>query len=185
MRHNPPTCDGFFAPGTRVPQDAGTTLVSFRLTTGGEMRDVAVFRSSGNSDLDQAGVACIGAIPASPLRAATVAGKPIEITWVAGVFWNSPVHTAAWVTSDGKPNICDRGVFRGLGRIRAAGVTRLSYRIATDGGVKDVVVTVPSGNPQLDKAALSCASEWHFFPATHDGKPVEFDEKTQIVWRAH
>ncbi|HEX4303529.1 MAG TPA: energy transducer TonB [Rhizomicrobium sp.] len=42
-----------------------------------------------------------------------------------------------------------------------------------DGTVKSVDVKDDSGNPDINKALVTCAMNWVYVPATVDGKPVE------------
>jgi len=69
-----------------------------------------------------------------------------------------------------------------LARIPAEGTTTLSYRIGTDGTVKDVAVTRSSGIDALDKAAAECVATWRFSPAMQNGKPVEVDKVLDLPW---
>ncbi len=49
----------------------------------------------------------------------------------------------------------------------------LSYVIAEDGSVGDVLVEVSSGVPSFERAAQRAAQSWRFEPATLDGKPTQ------------
>jgi outer membrane biosynthesis protein TonB len=46
-------------------------------------------------------------------------------------------------------------------------------------------VAEPSGDPDLDSAAVNCVSGWRYYPAEEHGKPIEFDLTTVIRWRRH
>jgi len=55
----------------------------------------------------------------------------------------------------------------------------VTFQVAADGTVKDVVVDVSSGNANLDAYTVRCASAWRYEPATKDGQPVE------VPWSAN
>jgi len=62
----------------------------------------------------------------------------------------------------------------------AEGIIPVSFNIGTDGKVKDVVVTRPSGSAALDRAAKACVSEFMYAPATRNGTPIEVPWKTVV-----
>lgn len=49
----------------------------------------------------------------------------------------------------------------------------MRVRVAADGRPLDVAVTVSSGSPLLDAAALKALHTCRFVPATQAGRPVE------------
>lgn len=101
----PRRCDGFLPPGvTYTPGWVHSTLISYRLTATGDIRDVALYRSSGNNDLDKAALACIGNRHTEPVM---VAGTPADISWIGGVSWASRWHQFVPTDLDGEPNLCD------------------------------------------------------------------------------
>jgi len=67
-------------------------------------------------------------------------------------------------------------------RLNIEGETTLSYRIATDGSLKDITVLQSSGNKDLDDASVSCATEWRYKPATQNGQPVEIPWRAKVNW---
>ena len=181
--HYPTDCAAYLPPGVARPQTEGATLFSFRLTAQGEMRDIVLFQSSGNADLDNAALACAAAAIChmEPVR---VAGKPAEVTWVMGYFWRNRPPTFAMPSPSGQPNLCNVFSYplKAI-RSRAGGTTILSYHIAIDGSEKDLAVTNSSGNADLDKASLDCVSTWRYFPVKQNGQPVQVDKITQVQWR--
>ena len=58
----------------------------------------------------------------------------------------------------------------------------VAYRTAADGSTKDIKVQQSSGYHVLDQATTQCVASWQFFPATHDGHPVEIDRVNKIGW---
>ena len=60
----------------------------------------------------------------------------------------------------------------------------MDVSIDETGNVSKVGVAVTSGFPDLDQAAVDCVTkEWHFTPATQNGKPVASTKKYRIVWK--
>ncbi len=45
--------------------------------------------------------------------------------------------------------------------------------VSKQGTVKKVTISKSSGHQVLDKSALKTVKQWHFYPGTKDGKPVE------------
>lgn len=63
------------------------------------------------------------------------------------------------------------------------GVVRLALRIGIDGRVEGAEVSVSSGFPRLDQAALEAARRWRFRPATQGGLPVAATLPTAVHFR--
>jgi TonB family protein len=55
----------------------------------------------------------------------------------------------------------------------------VSYQIAADGAVKDIVVSSSSGDAGLDAITVSCVQKWRYTPGTKDGQPVD------MPWQAN
>jgi TonB family protein len=179
----PSSCDQFLPAGTTHPQTNRVTILSYRLPLTGEFEDISVFRSSGDSNLDQAAIQCAKAIHAPPFK---VAGVPTEISWVTGYFWNIPPRRSAFldVSPAGSGNICDAPIYPPIAvRKRQEGTVIVAYHVGADGSVKDIAVARSSGFPWLDGAAVTCAEFFHYFPATQNGKPIEVDKLLQFVWK--
>ena len=62
------------------------------------------------------------------------------------------------------------------------GVTKLGFKILTDGTVESVKVLTSSGSQRLDDAAAKCAGEWHYRPAIKDGKLADVDSSAVVKW---
>jgi protein TonB len=95
----PHTCQQYYPLTLQQQGIAGTTSLSFLVTSHGQVRDIAVAQSSGNGDLDAAAVACAKRWRYKP---ATKDGNPIEAPWVAKVVWALPDLPAATGASPGK-----------------------------------------------------------------------------------
>lgn len=65
--------------------------------------------------------------------------------------------------------------------VRPEGRLRLRLLVRADGTVGAVELLVSSGDPELDRAAVTALSGWHFEPARRDGEPVD---SYYLVWVA-
>jgi len=63
------------------------------------------------------------------------------------------------------------------------GTTTLSFTVRIDGYVEDIKLVASSGNDELDKAAVQCATAWHYIPARVDGEPVASPLQAKVVWQ--
>ena len=174
-----PACSGFLPPGLTV-QPSGATLFWYRLMPGGDVHDASLFRSSGNSDLDKAALACANSSHRPP---EIVAGKPAEILWVGGVDWSIANPVFGEPTPNGKPNQCRFFYPPRAIRLNQQGTTVVGFRIAADGTVKDEIVAQSSGSSSLDNAAIDCVKSYRYFPANQNEQPVEIDRATRFIWR--
>jgi TonB family protein len=178
---HPGICGPFYPSMPELAGVEGTTLLLVRVTPDGGMKDPAIIQSSRDGDLDEAALACIAHAPlAAPLLHD---GKPIEASWVVRVVWQLR-GPSFWqfAPAAGAANSCTRSYPAFAVSKHLQGTTRLSYRIATDGSVKDPVVIRSSGSADLDQAALTCISAFRYWPATHGGKPVELDRTIDVDW---
>jgi len=58
------------------------------------------------------------------------------------------------------------------------GVVVVGYKVHADGSVSDVNVLLSSGFPLLDDAAVSQIAGRHYFPATENSSPVDFQTRS-------
>ena len=186
----PPTAPGI-APGVIpskceafAPRDASysparaRTLISVRITAQGEMRDPTLFRSSGDDELDNAALACANGYQ---IGYVSVGGKPADVRWVLAQNWAARGMAFGPAYPSGAQNRPCKSSFKPEGPIPNPATT-VSYRIATDGTVRDAAVAESSGVPSFDSAVVRCVEAWRFFPVTQDGQPVEAGQKLQINW---
>jgi protein TonB len=98
-----------------------------------------------------------------------------------------PVVHAAVSTpvSVGRAHVCQQNYPEVSVRLNEEGTTMLSMKVMTDGSVSGVSVAKSSGFPRLDDAAVSCASRWHYKPASQDGAPVEMSWQANVQWKLH
>jgi TonB family protein len=181
IRRNPRTCDGFLPAGTAFPKGLVDTLVSYRLGQDGMLHDPAIFRSSGNADLDKAAIACVGAFRYALQLVTTTPG---DIGLTGTVLWTSQIHAFIPVERLDPPNSCHRTYYPPVAvRKHEEGATKISFRIAADGTTKDVTVAATSGFSELDDAAASCVATWRYYPATRNGEPIEIEQAVTVNWR--
>jgi TonB family protein len=184
----PLNCDAYLSPGFKIPFGSAPTFFWFRFDVDGNYHDISLYRSSGNNDLDQAALACANNMHVDG-KPFTQGGTPIEVTWVGAISWNYPRHYLFLPDPLGKDHLCGQPGFIG-GYLRAGlklkplgGRARVSYRVATDGSVKDATIKRSAGNGSLDRAALECVSAWRYLPAFHNGVPVEIDREAEVGWQ--
>ncbi len=58
-----------------------------------------------------------------------------------------------------------------------------AFTIDENGRVKDLKITTPSGDPDLDEATLACVVHWRYEPPKKpDGTPAEMPWRAQVIW---
>jgi TonB family protein len=177
----PPNCNEYLPAMTAPVETQSVTAFSFRLTTDGEIKDVALYKSSGNDELDKVVLACASGRHIKPL---TISGKRAEITWTMAYFWRGPRSGFGSLSPTGVPNLCSFSLYpRSAIRQHIRGDTLIFFQIAIDGSVKKPTVAASSGNADLDKSALDCVSKWQYFPIKQNGQPVQVDNFTKVFWR--
>ena len=106
----------------------------------------------------------------------------------AAITTQSKVQTAPAISSPasvGRPHTCLQDYPPISKRLGETGTTVLSFRIGTDGNVREVGVATSRGSQGLDDAAVSCASSWRYKAAIQSGVPVEVPWKAQVQWVLH
>lgn len=68
-------------------------------------------------------------------------------------------------------------------RLKEEGTTVLSFTVTADGDVANATVATSSGFPDLDRAAIECASGWRYKAAIQNGTAVAVPWKTAIKWQ--
>jgi TonB family protein len=149
----------------------GMTVLAFRVGIDGSIKDLTVSKSSGNSHLDEASVACAQNWHYKP---ATLDGMPVEVPWQASVNWSLGEHVMA-------PSPVDCAKFLPPGTAAASGVTKVSFGFGEDGSSQHVTVAKSSGNDVLDRAALSCVAAMKTHFATRP-PPSYFRVTTDVDW---
>ena len=99
------------------------------------------------------------------MPAQTEAAASAAVGKTAAAF--EPPRPVAGMASDRPP------VYPEIARIRGEqGRTVLRVSVGADGLPHDISVSVSSGYPVLDSAALSAVRDWRFVPATRGNTPV-------------
>lgn len=174
-------CGEYYPADMVSAHQGGDVFVSVHISADGTLSEANVAQSSGFPSLDAAAVKCVnGAVWVPALRD----GVPVEVDWQIRVGW-SPLRPSYIFSPRIGTGDCSR-FYPDAARLRSEqGQIILSYRIATDGGVKNVVVTQSSGHDDLDAAAVACVSHWRYQIASQNGKPVELDRRSGVSFSFH
>jgi len=141
------------------------------------MRDPTLFQSSGDSERDRAALACADGYHIGYL---SVGGKPAEVRWVLA---NNLTARGSSFGPANPPGARNRACNSSSKPDRIPNsATTVSYRIWTDGTVRDAAVEQSSGVPAFDSAVVRCVSSWRFFPVTQNGRPVEVGLGLRVNW---
>jgi protein TonB len=68
-------------------------------------------------------------------------------------------------------------------RLGHEGTVLLGMTVGQDGGVSNVHVLQSSGHDELDQGAVSCASSWHYKPATQGGQPISHEWQASVKYK--
>jgi TonB family protein len=107
--------------------------------------------------------------------------EPAVITKIIKQTVTTPGQTAQPATV-GKPHKCDDFYPDDSRRADEQGVTKLGFKILTDGTVDAITIIDSSGSERLDEAAKKCVAGWHYRPAMKDGQIVDADWKAKVTW---
>lgn len=171
-------CTAFAPQNVSYSPASAQTLVSVRITAQGEMRDPTLYQSSGDNELDRAALACANGYQ---IGYVSVGGQPAEVRWVLAHNWAARGSGFGPAEPPGAQNRPCKSSFKPEGPIPNPATT-VSYRIATDGTVRDATVEESSGVPSFDSAVVRCVAAWRFYPVTQNGQPVEAGQKLQVNW---
>ena len=171
-------CTHFYPASAEQSGEEGTTLVSVNVAADGTVTAPRVAASSGHADLDTAALACVSGAHTAPIKSngvAIAAETEMQVTWRRSFLSGAPASM---------PSNCHMLYPPVAVRLNHEGDTLLSFAAGADGRIRNIVVAKSSGYDELDKAAIACASAFHYRPVTlPDGKRVNVDMKTDIVWR--
>lgn len=169
------SCQRFYPP---MPEAVdGTAVLSAHILPDGRVSAAKVTVSSGNPALDKAAAACLRTVQLSPR---TRDGIAVDVDWQMEVVW--PTGRVRTARADNEDDTCDRFYPSSAARAGREGETIASFVIGADGSVSDVGVIQSSGHPDLDKAAIACVSNFRYFPAMQQGKPVQIDGTFVATW---
>jgi protein TonB len=110
----------------------------------------------------------------APVTQPTIVTKPIEHP----VLSSSPVGI-------GRPHYCSPQKYytESAVRLKEQGTTTLSFTVTAAGDVENPAVAKSSGFPDLDQAAIQCASGWRYKAAIANGQSVAVSNyQANIQW---
>lgn len=181
------TCEGFYPEAARQAQIGGVIGMAFKITPTGTVSEVAVVRSSGNGDLDEAAKSCVRTWRYLP---AQENGKPVAAAWnVEVVFKPEPPALVAGaellpVMIEQDRKVCMQYPFWAL-RHHAEGNTDIAYTVVPDGSVSGITVTKTSGDKDLDDAAKACVNSFKFRPLPAGTAPKPASAKATWSYIEH
>ena len=171
-------CTRFYPASAEQAGEEGTTLVSVHVAVDGTVTEPRVSASSGHADLDNAALACVSGAHTAPIKSngvAIAAETEMQVIWRRSFFGGAPASM---------PSNCRMFYPPIAVRLNHQGDTLLAFTASADGSIKNTAIAKSSGYDELDKAAITCASAFRYRPVTlPDGKRVNVDMKTDIVWR--
>ena len=178
----PRPADRLFSCGSLMPNSSlaagarGVTDLTIHISPAGLVGAASVTVSSGDDGYDAAAIRCANAFFLQP---AYQDGTPIDIDWVARIDWRRP-RQATYMSiplRNESLRFCTNYPDSAR-RMGEEGQVLVTFIVTADGRMREPEIGESSGSDDLDAAAISCISAYSYFPATHDGKAVEFE------WRA-
>ncbi len=146
----------------------GTTVLSFTITAQGTVTNTKVASSSGIKILDDASIICAATWLYIPAKQN---GQPVDVSWKASIAWSLgrvPLEAEGWT------NNCPASLLPNDGSIAPNGrPTSVFFHIATDGSIRDIVVSNSSGSDPLDQLVVKCISQWRYEAPLRNGEPME------------
>jgi len=165
----------------------GSVMVAYHGGDDGKITDVQIVQSSGNAELDNAALQCVGRWQFDPKgpRAPFYLGKQrLSINWrIPSPVPGKPPEPPAGYDS-GIPHVCLMDYPLQAVRAGVGGTTTVAFRIKANGKVDDIKIDTTSGSDLLDRASLGCVKYWRYRPAVEKSKPVDVPWKAEIKWRA-
>lgn len=102
---------------------------------------------------------------------------------ISNVQSRQPVVAMTRPTTRGRRHDCQSGYPPISRRLGEQGSVLLKFTVSVDGTVSNVAVSKSSGYSRLDEAAVTCASNWEYNPATSGGKPIAITYEASVVYR--
>ena len=180
---SPHVCDQYYPVAEAMAGIGGTTTLRFTITDEGQVRDIAVDKSSGNENLDAAAVQCASKWRYIP---AVEKDKIIAVPWKAEVKWSvNPPTVPAF--AEPPPDCLHSYPLKPDDLAGIDGWTELTFTIS-HGEAEDVVVTHSSGNAALDRAAVECIAKRRYVrdAVIVNGRTVDrytTKMRERFVWR--
>lgn len=132
----------------------GATVLSFKITPQGSVRDAGVFESSGNSDLDSAAIACANQWQYRP---ALQNGAAVEVPWRARVVWRIAISEPFRGISVASFR-CVTSTREGREELLQSTLHPVFKLHISNGTITSVTMLASSGNPDFDQRAAACYS---------------------------
>ncbi len=150
----PHTCSQNYPLAALAAHAEGTTRVGFDVTVEGTIKDPKIEQSSGNKDLDDAALHCVGFWRYKP---AMQDSKPVEAAWQANVVWKiaPPLTVLAAL-------VCLRQHPDQPASSTTLGQTAFNFHVMQDGSVTDARVIQSSGEATWDDLGLACVRARRF-----------------------
>jgi TonB family protein len=168
-----------------VPQ-AGVverTLLDFHVGADGQIKDIVVLDSSGNTVLNDAAVRCLSGWHADPAEANGAGNLR------AHIIWSVPSNNTGWAATHpigtftvSRINSCDGLYPDDERKARIGGKTYVKFHITTEGNVSSPEVVTSSGDSGLDQAAIGCVEHWRYQPAMQNGQAVGSEKEVVVDW---
>ncbi len=93
----PHECNNWWPIGPSRPSARGDTILSFKITAEGKVRDVAILHTSRDQFLDEAAKACVLTWQYKPAMHRD--GTPYEVPWIARISWQLDARTRPLLTT--------------------------------------------------------------------------------------
>jgi len=164
--------------GYIVHELVGPTIIEFKVTNQGTVRDPVLRQSSGDWSIDLASMTCVAGWLYTP---AMTKGRPLEVSLRQSINWNTmvlrgepppadqaiaaePIHLPG---RNYRPSWCETW------RHNSEKGVLLGFYVGVDGSVKSVSIIQSSGDAATDKDAIDCVSRRSYDPARQYGKAIE------------
>jgi len=171
-------CDGFRPSASMDSSAEDKTLLTVHVDVDGLVSNPTLYKSSGDDAYDKAALACAAA---SFVRRLTHNDVPVAVDGVAAVNWRRGSHGLVMNPAMGSNACVD--YFKpshGMSELSQARPVNVRFQIGEDGAPTNFKIVESSGFDELDQDAIRCIGHWHYYPATHDGKPALIDGGMQI-----
>lgn len=170
----PKSCEGYLPANFARPAKPVATLFSLQRAINGDLRNVAIYQSSGDPILDSAVLSCVKGRRLPPL---IIDGNPAQVTQIWSYYWGAAQsYFADPSTKFLQDNLCNASYYYPAlaVRLNQEGTVVVGFDVNTDGSVRNPAILQTSGHSFLDGGAITCVENLQFYPVTRHGKPVEF-----------
>ncbi|MGH6873003.1 MAG: TonB family protein [Rhizomicrobium sp.] len=157
----------------------GSVDLSYVVTADGSTKDLAVAKTSGDDELDQAALSCVAAFRYRP---AMKNGVAIDFPWKSRVIWKiSDTTTPLPVLSAASPRSCPLER-QDSSRAAPPYPVTLIVKTGSDGTVTGEDIAESSGDDIFDNYVLDCVKHWTYDPPLVNGAPVASQTVAIVTW---